>query len=278
MKKNKGFTLIELLVVIAIIALLLSITMPALKKAKEKTKSLMCRTNLRALSLSLRLYAEDNEDKLFSYLGDLYINQLAGGIDDLDKVRYCPSTRIDEDRINTRGNAKISWRWNFAGVDEYGSYGFNGWLYSYSAEVLAQSNGPIDWVGKAEIEVYTYPSLIKVKNPASVPVFFDANWVDAWPKDAHPAPVGSGFTTGNRDGDVVPDTLDLFDGGNGVDGPVRQHIQRLMLDRHFGICNVSFADCHVDNVKLEKLWLPKWHRKFQPYFENRRRENGKKIY
>ena len=56
-----GFTLIELLVVIAIIALLMSILMPALGRAKAMAKMLKCTTNLRALGQASGLYAADND-------------------------------------------------------------------------------------------------------------------------------------------------------------------------------------------------------------------------
>jgi prepilin-type N-terminal cleavage/methylation domain-containing protein/prepilin-type processing-associated H-X9-DG protein len=59
--KRHGFTLIELLVVIAIIGLLLSIMMPALNRAKELARGIICRTHLKTLSLSNKIYASENE-------------------------------------------------------------------------------------------------------------------------------------------------------------------------------------------------------------------------
>ena len=64
MLKKKGFTLIELLVVISIIALLLSILMPALNAVKERTRFVVCKSNLRQLSVAASAYAGDNNDKL----------------------------------------------------------------------------------------------------------------------------------------------------------------------------------------------------------------------
>lgn len=62
MDKKNAFTLIELLVVIAIIAMLLSILMPSLSKAKEMAKKNVCRSNCRQWAISLINYATDNDD------------------------------------------------------------------------------------------------------------------------------------------------------------------------------------------------------------------------
>ena len=58
----RAFTLVELLVVISIIALLVGILLPALGKARDAAKSVVCRTNLHALAIGFRMYLDDNRE------------------------------------------------------------------------------------------------------------------------------------------------------------------------------------------------------------------------
>jgi prepilin-type N-terminal cleavage/methylation domain-containing protein/prepilin-type processing-associated H-X9-DG protein len=62
--RKNGFTLVELLVVIGIIALLISILLPALHKAREAALELTCESNLRQIGMGIQTYADQNRGEL----------------------------------------------------------------------------------------------------------------------------------------------------------------------------------------------------------------------
>jgi prepilin-type N-terminal cleavage/methylation domain-containing protein/prepilin-type processing-associated H-X9-DG protein len=75
-RHGSAFTLIELLVVISIIAILASLLLPALAKAKTKSQAIFCFNNFKQLHLAWLMYAHDNNDRIVYNRGATEIQRM----------------------------------------------------------------------------------------------------------------------------------------------------------------------------------------------------------
>ncbi|HWN97131.1 MAG TPA: type II secretion system protein [Methylomirabilota bacterium] len=124
--KNAGFTLIELLVVIAIIAILASMLLPALSKAKEAGRRIACVSNQKQLGLSSLMFVDDNEGKFPARVTanlPRWPEQLREGYKDV-RIMLCPT---DGTNPQTGGGT------NADGAPR--SYLMNGWNDCFQAEM-----------------------------------------------------------------------------------------------------------------------------------------------
>ncbi len=115
-RKLRAFTLIELLVVIAIIALLISILLPSLSRARELSKRLVCASNIKGIGTSAKIYANDNNERwMVPPFSDSAYDQGKNGIDYL-----CDDGTIGKDKLNTDAGEIGYERWEESTSDYAG--------------------------------------------------------------------------------------------------------------------------------------------------------------
>ncbi len=252
--KKRAFTLIELLVVIAIIALLLAIVVPALGRAKEQAKTVLCQARLKQWHPIVMTFTLDNKgkfpdadfnnDRAADGHGHWWIQALRPYYDD-PEIRLCSKATVPPPSPLWTDLRKPNEAWaspNPVPGDEpsimvnktaciLGSIGPNGWLIDSSDGTFGNSGDERFW-NKIE----------NLGQPSTVPLFLDCFWVDGWPKDTDsPQPAVDSVATWNID---------------------QNPMQRFCINRHNGYVNGVFMDGTVKRIGLKGLWQLKWHRTF----------------
>ena len=246
-----GFTLIELLVVIAIIAVLASMLLPALARAKNKAQQVKCASNLKQMNLAHFMYVGDfGRSVPYDQGSSLWMAKLMDYQAKVHFVRYCPSAPEPFHRINRNplnpdyGCADETWLWRTNATDGYqGSYAYNGWLYY-----------DLDW---DQNKVFAKDTTIDF--PSHTPFLGDAMWVDAWPEETE-APARNLYLGDGPAGGMSRYTV----GRHGSTNP-RTAPRRLLPGQPLpGSINIACCDGHVELVRLEKIWGLYWHKGYVP--------------
>ena len=257
----KAFTLIELLVVMAIIGILTSLLLPAVTHVKLKAHQIKCLNNVKQLSLASFMYAEDQGRHIGyndpAYPGGVWMGSILAYAKAKDLL-VCPSAPLRTPHAmagNGQGSADRAWvRWTTNNQTMfYGSYGYNGWLYS---------DAQVDGTPQFTHHEFFFRRADSIQKPTLTPVFLDENWVDMWPleKDLPYDDLYNGSPFTDHNSEMGRCTIARHGGSSPGSAPREHRSNRVMP----GAINMGMADGHAGLVKLEDLWQYYWHLNWQP--------------
>lgn len=281
MGTKKGFTLIELLVVISIIALLLSILMPALGRARRMAQQTVCKTSLKQQGVAFMGYAQDNKDSLnegkdgwsktrppshASGFGYWWADLMPYRGTDI-KTLVCAAVPKRNPNYPGSGpesfmrtwtgwkNHSAVWPYAMPGLPSKGGYLVEPIPVSYTQSAWATnpaddsdiSDGSVWGWMKTPPENF-WRKISSVSTPSKVPIFGDGRWLEAYPNSSP------------DDALVAPKTEILAE--RGTNGLYDWGIGQFCVPRHVSGTDLLFADYSVRNVDLPELWTLRWHRQF----------------
>ncbi len=252
-RKKNGFTLIELLVVIAIIALLLSIMMPALGKAKLLAQGVVDKSNLKQWALIYTLYAYDYDDSFVqSVSGDglttkqAYWMTATVDYSEGQDLRDCPATKPDptDDNMTYTGSdyGKTYEQWGDFGPSTSGTWWDDHATGSYAINEWCSNPGP----SATSLWGFSLNNVWRKTSAAAgynVPLFMDGLFVDTIPLDT----------------DAPPNFPDDQNGWG------TNSMKIVCVPRHSNGVHGIFLDLSVKKVELKELWGLKWHKNFDTH-------------
>ena len=282
--RKKGFTLVELLVVIGIIALLISILLPSLNRARNAAMNVTCQSNLRQLYLATVMYASENKEFLplpqgaagaiarikeeqyatlnFSIWYNAlprYLNQKPmGGGGRVRNFSYAAADigKFQSDLGNTKSIFVCSAAAGKAGIALRRTYAMNECLsqVGISPKIPWASHGGSNFPVKAQFykAVPRYESFGNSVNWTSIPLFTDGYWVDDGTGDLNFGPVRSINVAGsNWNKSDLP--LSRPHTGNSAGEQLRNGapFQSVLYPMKPGGINAVFIDGHVEQQQVQ---------------------------
>jgi prepilin-type N-terminal cleavage/methylation domain-containing protein/prepilin-type processing-associated H-X9-DG protein len=104
--RRKGFTLVELLVVIGIIALLISILLPALNRARGQAKQVQCLSNLRQIATAMAMHANEHRNH-YPLAGQTYSNKF-GSPSDATPIQLGDASQRNYNYCMSKGKIRVA--------------------------------------------------------------------------------------------------------------------------------------------------------------------------
>lgn len=256
-KKNKtGFTLIELLVVIAIIALLMSILMPSLNRARQAAKGIACQGIMKQWTYATVMYSSSNDDAI-PYFGDGRANDVNTKFwfEHLGPFLSTKSERTQDTKLSSSKMFENKFRRcpsghkrrNSGTMGEYDCYIGANFGLGNNASLPLSAPFYYSYMGGGSSPL----KLMNIRQPSQVMGFLDVVHQMVY----SPAETGGStsysyqFDT-DTDGDGRVDSAGSVLAYGGVPTPYNYARPKV----HHGGCNVGLLDGHVEWVSYTKLW------------------------